>query len=98
MAKLQNVGFWYFGTGIFPSFLKNKQTNKHSIAVGVCRATLLWWCRQVRRSQRVQQGVEAGEEQQRQHRAQSHHVVELGLQRTAPILSHIRPIFRAVVG
>lgn len=64
----------------------------------MCRATLLWRCRQVRRSQRVQQGVEAGEEQQRQHRAQSHHVVELGLQRTAPILSHIRPIFRAVVG
>lgn len=64
----------------------------------MCRATLLCWCRQVRRSQRVQQGVEAGEEQQRQHRAQSHHVVELGLQRTAPILSHIRPIVRAVVG
>lgn len=66
--------------------------DNRNLVVGLCCA----WCLQVRCSQRVQQGVEAGEEQQRQHRTKRHHIVELGLQRSAVVLSHIRPIGREI--
>lgn len=61
-------------------------------SVQVCWTTLLLRCLEVQCSQWVQQGVEAGEEQQRQHSAQRHHVVEFGFQHAAVISGCIRLI------